>query len=117
MNWESSQIHWNVEANIKEGCFKNLNHLIKKMQDHVRKNEPDTLGYSFYFNANKDKLFIYECYKDNAAALKHMEGFNQFAKDFFDAVDIEKINMFGKVNDEIQSIFDNLSTTYWRKSV
>ncbi|MGY8931979.1 MAG: hypothetical protein ACKVH2_04615 [Flavobacteriales bacterium] len=112
-NNTKDNIYWNIEANVKVGAYKNLCLLIIKMKEYVKNNEPETLGYSFYFNSDKNKLYIYECYSSNASALKHMHGFNQFSKDFFSVIDIYKVNIFGPVNRNIKEIFDNSPTTYW----
>ena len=112
-NEKLNHIHWNVETKVKEGCYEKLNLIIDKMEEYVKNNEPDTLGYSFYFNSDKDKLFIHEYYTNNKAALKHMDGFNQFAEDFFGALDIIKVDMFGPCNETMKSIFDNFNTIYW----
>jgi len=42
-----------------------------------------------------------------------MDGFNQFAEDFFGALDIIKVDMFGPCNETMKSIFDNFNTSYW----
>ena len=61
-NEKLNHIHWNVETKVKEGYYEKLNLIIDKMEEYVKNNEPDTLGYSFYFNSDKDKLFIHEYY-------------------------------------------------------
>lgn len=114
-NNSKKNIHWNIEASVKAGEYKNLCLLIIKMKEYVKNNEPETLEYSFYFNSDKNKLYIYECYSSNDSALKHMRGFNQFSKDFFSVIEICKVNMFGPVNVAIKEIFDKSPTTYWLK--
>lgn len=40
----------------------------------VLANEPDTVIYQYFFGPD-DKVFLYEVYKTNAAAIKHVEDF------------------------------------------
>ena len=40
----------------------------------VKTNEPDTIIYQYYFGS-EDKVFLYEVYKGNEAAIKHVMDF------------------------------------------
>ena len=115
MSAKSNYINWNVEARIKNKKHKEISELIIKMKDHVAKEEPQTLEYNFYFDEEKSKLYINECYSNNEAALEHLNNFNQFSEDFFNNIEIIKINMFGPVNDKIRSIFSGQNTIFWNK--
>ncbi|MDG1902035.1 MAG: hypothetical protein P8I80_07360, partial [Bacteroidales bacterium] len=103
---KSKYICWNVEAKVKNKKHKEISDLIIKMKDFVAKEESQTLEYDFYFNEDKSKLYISECYSDNNAALEHLNNFNQFSEDFFKNIEIIKVNMFGPVNEKIRSIFN-----------
>ena len=115
MSTKSNYIHWNVVAKIKNKKHKEISELIIKMKDYIAKEESQTLEYDFYFNEDKSKLYINECYSNNEAALEHLNNFNQFSDDFFNNIEIIKINMFGPVNDKIRSIFDGQNTIFWNK--
>ena len=111
----SNYIHWNVEAKIKNNKHKEIVALVIKMKDYVAKNESQTLEYDFYFNKDKSKLYINECYSNNESALKHLNNFNQFSEEFFKNIEILKVNMFGPVNEKIRLIFDAKNTNFWHK--
>ena len=115
MSAKSNYIYWNVEARIKNKKHKEISELIIKMKDHVATEEPQNLEYNFYFDEEKSKLYINECYSNNEAALEHLNNFNQFSEDFFNNIEIIKINMFGPVNDKIRSIFSGQNTIFWNK--
>jgi quinol monooxygenase YgiN len=115
MSSNSNYIYWNVEARIKNKKYKEVSDLIIKMKDYVSKEESQTLEYDFYFNEDKSKLYINECYSNNEAALKHLNNFNQFSDEFFKNIEIIKVNMFGPVNDKIHSIFKGQNTIFWNK--
>ena len=114
---KSKYISWNVETKIKNKKHKEILNLIIKMKDYVAKEEPQTLEYDFYFDEDKSKLYIKECYSNNEAALKHLNNFNQFSEDFFKNIEILKVNMFGPVNDKIRSIFSGQNTIFWNEIV
>ena len=116
MSSNSNFIYWNVEARVKNKKHKEISDLIIKMKDYVATEELQTLEYDFYFNEDKSKLYINECYSDNEAALEHLNNFNQFSDDFFKNIEILKVNMFGPVNDKIRSIFSGQNTTFWNKT-
>ena len=115
MSAKSNYIYWNVEARVKNKKHKEIFDLIIKMKDHVATEESQTLEYDFYFNEDKSKLYISECYSDNNAALEHLNNFNQFSDDFFKNIEILKVNMFGPVNEKIRSIFNGQNTIFWNK--
>ena len=115
MSANSNYIYWNVEAKIKNNKHKEISDLIIKMKNYVATEESQTLVYDFYFNEDKSKLYINECYSNNESALKHLNNFNQFSDDFFNNIEIIKINMFGPVNDKIRSIFSGQNTIFWNK--
>ena len=115
MSAKSNYIYWNVEARIKNKKHKEISDLIIKMKDYVAKEESQTLEYNFYFNEDKSKLYINECYSNNEAALEHLNNFNQFSEDFFNNIEIIKVNMFGPVNYKIRSIFSSQNTIFWLK--
>ena len=115
MSVNSNYIYWNVEARIKNKKHKEISNLIIKMKDYVSKEESHTLEYDFYFNEDKSKLYINECYSNNESALKHLNNFNQFSEDFFNNIEIIKVNMFGPVNNKIRSIFSGQNTIFWKE--
>ena len=115
MSTKSNYIHWNVEAKIKNKKHKEISELIIKMKDYIAKEESQTLEYDFYFNEDKSKLYINECYCNNGAALEHLNNFNQFSEDFFKNIEILKVNMFGPVNEKIRSIFSVQNTIFWNE--
>ena len=113
MSSNSNYIYWNVEARIKKKKYKEISDLIIKMKNYVATEESQTIEYDFYFNEDKSKLYINECYSDNEAALEHLNNFNKFSDDFFKNIEIVKVNMFGPVNDKIRSIFNGQNTIFW----
>ena len=113
MSVNSNYIYWNVEARIKNKKYEEISTLIIKMKDYVAKEESQTLEYNFYFNEDKSKLYINECYSNNEAAVEHLNNFNQFSDDFFKNIEIVKVNMFGPVNNKIRSIFNGQNTIFW----
>ena len=110
---KSNYIKWNVEARIKKNKYEEISQLIIEMKEYVAKNELQTLEYDFYFNEEKSKLYINECYSNNEAAIKHLNNFNKFSDEFFKNIEILKVNMFGPVNNKIRSIFSNQNTIFW----
>ena len=117
MSSNSNYIQWNVEARVKNNKHKEISDLIIKMKDHVATEESQTLEYDFYFNEDKSKLYINECYSNNEAALEHLSNFNKFSDDFFKNIEILKVNMFGPVNDKIRSIFSGQNTIFWNRKI
>jgi len=110
----NENIHWIVTVDIKDGYLDKLNDLIERMKEYVKTSEPQTIHYDFYYNDDKNKLFIYECYPNNETALRHMSSFSQnFEKPFGAAVENGAIQVFGPVNETFRAKMEKYNVTYW----
>ena len=64
-------IHLKAEVIIKDGKLKEYKKLVRKMSKLVEANEPDTLGYHFYFNRDETKCVVHEIFANSDAVIAH----------------------------------------------
>jgi quinol monooxygenase YgiN len=62
-------IHFRAEFIISEGKTKEFNKPIKEMSKLVEANEPDTIGYQFYFDKSETRYIVHETYTNLEAVL------------------------------------------------
>ena len=99
----SKNVHWIIEAAVKEGKLEDLKSLITEMVEATKANEPGAINYNWNFNDDESYLYLYERYADSEAALVHMGNFvKNFAGRFMGCLDIKKFVAFGDVNDQMR---------------
>ena len=64
-------IRLKAEVIIKDGKLKEYKKLIRKMSKLVEANEPDTLGYYFYFNRDETQCVVHEIFANSDAVIAH----------------------------------------------
>ena len=62
-------IHFRAEFVISEGKTKEYKKLIKEMSELVEANEPDTIGYQFYFDKSETRCIIHETYTESRSSI------------------------------------------------
>ena len=67
-------IHFRAEFIISEGKTKEYKKLIKEMSKLVAANEPDTIGYQFYFDKSETRCIVHETYTNLEAVFAHIDG-------------------------------------------
>lgn len=67
-------IHFRAEFIIKDGKIKEYKRLIRNMSKVVEANEPDTVGYRFYFDRAETKCIVHEMYANSKAVFAHNNG-------------------------------------------
>jgi quinol monooxygenase YgiN len=67
-------IHFRAEFIIPEGKTKEYKKLIKEMSKLVEANEPDTIGYQFYFDKSETRCIVHETYTNLEAVFAHIDG-------------------------------------------
>jgi quinol monooxygenase YgiN len=66
-------IHFRAEFIISEGKTKEYKKLIKEMRKLVEANEPDTIGYQFYFDKSDTRCSVHETYTNIEAVFAHID--------------------------------------------
>jgi quinol monooxygenase YgiN len=67
-------IHFRAEFIISEGKTKKYKKLIKEMSKLVEANEPNTIGYQFYFDKSETRFIVHETYTNLEAVFAHIDG-------------------------------------------
>lgn len=96
---------WVVELSVKPGMQEGFKDLMQDMVAVIEQNEPGTLNYQLFFNAEEGIANIFEQYEDGMAFKSHLENFNrQFAVRFGEVVEVTRFTALGNPNSEIREI-------------
>ncbi|MBX7041891.1 MAG: antibiotic biosynthesis monooxygenase [Ignavibacteria bacterium] len=99
----SKNVHWIIEASVREGKLEDLKGLITEMVDATKASEPGAINYNWNFNDDESYLYLYERYADSDAALVHMGNFvKNFAGRFMSFLEIKKFVAFGDISDQMK---------------
>ena len=100
-----NNIYWILEVTIKQGEFNNFKALMKEQIETTQANEPGTLNYEWSITADKQSCHIYERYVDSAAAITHLESFEEkFAERFMAVAKPTRHVVYGTPNDELKEV-------------
>ncbi len=109
----TSDVHWMLELNIKEGELQNIKTLMNEMVEATQENEPDTKNYEWFISDDGKSCHIYERYTDSAATMKHLGTFGErFAERFFAALEPTKFVIYGAPNEEVRQALAEASPLY-----
>ena len=63
-----------LDLSVNDGKIKKAEKFTYDITKNVMKMEPDTVIYQYYFDS-EEKVFLYEVYKSNEAAIEHVKNF------------------------------------------
>ena len=101
---DDEQIIFLLDLNIIEGQSNKVDDLIKRLVSNVEATEPDTLVYNYYSNEDGSAIFLYEVYKNHAAAEFHVDQFLQsdFMPEFVATFEIESFEVLGTTTEQLR---------------
>jgi len=108
---DDQQIIFLLDLNIIEGQSNKVDDLIKRLVSNVEATEPDTLVYNYYSNEDGSNIFLYEVYKNHAAAEFHVDQFMQsnFMPEFVAIFEIESFEVLGTTTDQLREKMINFT--------
>lgn len=100
----SDSVSWLLELAIKDGQLDNFKSLMKEMVDATQSNEPGTLNYEWFIDADGKNGQIYERYADSAATMTHLGAFGEkFAERFMAVLEPTRLLVYGDPSDEVKT--------------
>jgi len=79
----------------------------------VKANEPDTIIYQYYFDSD-NKVFLYEVYKGNDAAIMHVEDFrgSDWETRFGDLFVIDNFSVLGNSSEALKESLEGYPASF-----
>lgn len=98
----STEISWVFEAAIKPDSLDNYRGLAHEISADNQETERDQLNFEWFIDGND--IHIYECYKDSAAAVFHVQRFvENFASRFLSLCTPTRMSVYGDPSDEMRA--------------
>lgn len=104
-------INFRAEFIIKDGKIKEYKRLIRNMSKVVEANEPDTVGYHFYFDRAETKCIVHEMYANSKAVFAHNNGLasQTILPKIFSVSRINKFEVYGNPNKKLQKVLTSFN--------
>lgn len=114
---EGSQIHFRAEFVIKEGKTKEYKKLVQEMSRAVQADEPGTIDYQFYLNADETKCIVHETYASSEAALAHNAGVasRTILPKIFNAAMITRFDVYGNPSEELRKVLASFNAQIYSR--
>ena len=110
-------IIFQIDLAVLEGKEQAAKEFTYAISDNVKKNEPNTLIYQYYFSPDNKKVFLYEVYKNNNAAVFHVEQFqgSDWEKEFFEIFELKDFQVLGNSEDSLKKVLDGFTNDFRTK--
>ena len=102
-----------LDLSVIDGNTKEAEEFTYKITKKVKANEPGTVIYQYFFGSN-DKVFLYEVYKSNQAAIKHVEDFrgSTWEQEFGGLFSIDNFAVLGDSSNDLKESLEGYTTDF-----
>jgi quinol monooxygenase YgiN len=107
----ADQIQYAVSWAIHDGKLDEFKALAAEATALVESNEPDMLGYHWYFDADEKNCTLIEQYPDSAHILVHLGNVGAVLGQLVEVSDIS-INVYGAIDADAKAALDPLGAVY-----
>ena len=98
----SEQIKYTVEWTINSGKLNEFKQIAQTAINSTKSNEPDMLGYQWYFNGDQSKCYLLERVSDSQALLAHFENVGQILPQLAEFAEITRFEIYGNLTEEAE---------------
>ena len=102
-----------LDLSVSDGNTKEAEEFTYKITKKVKANEPGTVIYQYFFGSN-DKVFLYEVYKSNEAAIKHVEDFrgSTWEEEFGGLFSIDNFAVLGNSSNDLKGSLEGYTIDF-----
>jgi quinol monooxygenase YgiN len=102
-----------LDLSVSDGNTQEAEEFTYKITKKVKANEPGTVIYQYFFGSN-DKVFLYEVYKSNEAAIKHVEDFrgSTWEEEFGGLFSIDNFAVLGNSSNDLKESLEGYTTDF-----
>jgi quinol monooxygenase YgiN len=100
---DNDALHWIVELSINDGKQHEFEKLAKEMSDMVRRSEPGTRDYKWFFYEKRNKCLVIETYDNSNSGLVHVRGeaINKIFPEILKVAKITRFEICGSPSEEL----------------
>ena len=103
-----------IDFGVIEGKEEEAINFTYKIAQKVRRTEPGTLAYEYYFSKDGKKMFLFEIYKNNKAAEFHVREFqgSKWEEEFFSYFELKNFTVLGNSKPPLKKILKDYTTDF-----
>ena len=93
-----------IDLEIVDSKKKNARNFVSRITENVENKEPQTLVYQYHFSKKENKVFLFEIYPNNEAAMIHMNNFlgSEWEEEFVKNFSISNFQVLGNANSKLK---------------
>ena len=110
----SDQIDFQIDLKVADGQLENFKGLVAEMISFIKTEEPETLIYNWYISEANHKGTLLERYKNNQAAIKHVNNFvsGKYVDRLMSICTFESITILGDASDELKETLKDFTEDF-----
>lgn len=107
------KISYTLVMDIVDGKLDEFKSKAENYTSSTEKNEPETLGYSWFLSADNQHCMLHEAFADSEAMLAHLGNVGPTLPDLFAIAPPSRLEVFGEVSDAAREALDPLGAIYF----
>ena len=103
-----------IDLEIVDGKKNNARNFVSRITENVENKEPQTLVYQYHFSKKENKVFLFEIYPNNEAAMIHMNNFlgSEWEEEFVKNFSISNFQVLGNANSSLKKSLEPFTTDF-----
>lgn len=108
----SNEVEWLVELSVAEGKMDAAEKLLDEMATIIRAVEPGTETWSWFRSEDNHTISILERYRDENAAMTHLNNFGDFADRFMSILTPCRFTVLASPSSELREAISGFGPVY-----
>ena len=110
----SDLIDFQIDLKVTDGQLETFKGLVAEMIPFIKTEEPETLIYNWYISEADHKGTLLERYKNNQAAIKHVNNFvtGKYVDRLMSICTFESITILGDASDELKETLKDFTEDF-----
>ena len=110
----SDLIDFQIDLRVADGQLETFKGLVTEMNSFIKTEEPGTLIYNWYISETNHKGTLLERYKNNQAAIKHVNNFvsGKYVDRLMSICTFESITILGDASEELKETLKDFTEDF-----
>src|SRR5687767_2340953 len=110
----TQQVQYTGELTIKDGKIDEFRRIIHSFIEAVQNKEPDMNAYQVYLNAEENKAYIVEWFKNSDAVLAHLANVGPMLPELLAIAPITRLEVFGNLTKQAEDAVRSIGGTIFK---
>ncbi|MEJ7767149.1 MAG: antibiotic biosynthesis monooxygenase [Chitinophagaceae bacterium] len=110
----TKQIQYTAELTIADGKIDEFKRIMHSFVETVHQNEPNMNAYQVYLNAEENKAFVVEWFKNSEAVLAHLADVGPMLPELLAIAPITRLEVFGNLTKEAEDALKSIGAKIFK---